>query len=58
LISGPHPEGELTSLIKTVFSSREAIGLVDRLQESEAQTYIDVVHEVRFHSSIPEAWAN
>jgi len=51
LISGPHPEGELASLIETVFSSREAINLVNHLQESDAQAFIDAVHEVR--STIP-----
>ena len=56
LISGPLPQSELASLIETVFSSREAIGLAGCLQESDAQTFIDVVHEVRFHPSIPEEW--
>ena len=54
MISGPHHEGELASLIETVFSSREAINLVNHLRESDAQAFIDVVHEVRFHDSIPE----
>ena len=54
LISGPLPQDELASLIETVFSSREAIGLAGYLQESDAQNFIDVVHEVRFHSPIPE----
>jgi len=58
LISGPHPQGELASLIETVFSSRKAIDLAGFLQESDAQTFIDVVHEVRFRPSIPEEWAN
>ena len=54
LISGVLPQGELASLIGTIFSSRKAINLVDCLQERDAQTFIDVVHEARCHSSIPE----
>jgi len=53
LISGPRPQSELASLIEAVFSSREAIGLADSLQESEAQAFIDVLHEVRFHLPSP-----
>ena len=51
LISGPHLESELASLIETVFSSTGAIGLAGCPQESDARTYIDVLHEVPFHSS-------
>jgi len=58
LISGPHSQDELASLIETIFSSREAIGLVGCLQENDAQTFIDVLYEVCFHSSIPEEWTN
>jgi len=54
LISGPHPQGELASLIETVFSSRKAIDLTGRFQESDAQTFVDIVHEVRFNPSIPK----
>jgi len=54
LISGPHPGGELTSLIEAVFSSTEAICLAGCLQESDAQTFIDILYEVHFHSSIPK----
>ena len=46
LISGDHPQGELTSLIKKIFSSRKAIDAVGCLGESEAQTFIDVIHGV------------
>jgi len=58
LISGPLPQGELATLIETVFSSRETIDLARCLQDSDAQTFIDVVFKVRRHSSIPEEWAN
>jgi len=54
LIGGSHPQGELASLIETIFSGRKAIDLAGCFQESDAQTFIDVVHEVRFHPSIPE----
>lgn len=46
LIGGTHPQSELTSLIETIFSSREAVDLANCLQESDAQTFIDVLHEV------------
>jgi len=31
-------------LIETVFSNRETIDLAGRLQEGDAQTFIDVIH--------------
>lgn len=52
LIGGDHPQGELTSLIEKILSSRKAIDAVGYLGESEAQTFIDVVHGVGYHSSI------
>ena len=52
LIGGDHPQGELTSLIEKILSSRKAIDAVGCLGESEAQTFIDVVHGVGYHSSI------
>jgi len=49
LIRGALPQGELASLIEAIFSSKKAIDMVGCLQEREAQTFIDVVHEVRCH---------
>jgi len=57
-ISNSLPQGQLASLIKTVFSSRETIGLAGYLQESDAQAFIDVVYKVRRHSSTGDEWAN
>ena len=54
LISGTLSQGELASLIETIFSSRKVIDLAGCLQESDVQTFVDVVHEVRCHSFIPE----
>ena len=58
LISGDHPQGEFTSLIKKILSSRKAIDAVGYLGESEAQTFIDVVHGVGYHSPILEEWVS
>ena len=52
LISNDIPQDELASLIETIFSSRNAINMVGRLGECDAQTFVDVVYEVRYHSSI------
>jgi hypothetical protein len=59
LISGGVPEDERTSLIEVIFSSGKTIDMVRRLRRSDAQTFIDVVDEVRYrHSSIPEKWVD
>jgi len=56
LISGALSEGELASLIETIFSNRNAIDLAGCLQGSDVQTFVDVVDEVRCHSFVPEGW--
>jgi len=52
LISGTFPQDELASLIEKIFSSRQTIDLVDCLQESDVQAFIDVIHEVCCRSFI------
>jgi hypothetical protein len=54
LIGGGVPEDERTSLIEVIFSSGKTIDTTRHLQRSDAQTFIDVVDEVRYRSSIPE----
>ena len=49
LISRTTPQDELPSLIETIFSSRKTINMVDPLQDSDAQAFIDVIDEVRHH---------
>ena len=45
---------ELVSLIEAIFSSRRATEIVDGLTGSDAQTFIDVMDEVR-HQAPPSA---
>ena len=52
LINGTIPQGELASPIETIFSSERATDIVGRLSEGDAQTFIDVVYEVSYHSFI------
>ena len=47
LINRTVPQNELLPLIETILSDREAIGMVHRLQESDAQAVIDVIYGVR-----------
>ena len=54
LIGGGVPEGERTSLIAVIFLSGKMIDTVRHLRRNDAQTFIDVVDEVRYRSSIPE----
>ena len=50
LISRTVPRGELASLIGTIFSNKKVVYIVDRLQDGDVQTFIDVIDEVSFHS--------
>ena len=52
LIDGDLPQDERATVIESVFSSQEATDIVGHLQERDPQTFIDVIHEVRYHSSI------
>jgi len=54
LISGGTPLDELALLIEMIFSSEKATGMVGCLRGSDAQIFIDVVGEVRYHSHISE----
>jgi hypothetical protein len=49
LISGAVPQNELASLIETIFSNK-VTDVVDRLQGSDVQTFIDVIDEVWRHT--------
>ena len=46
LISRTVSQSELASLIETIFSYKKVADLVDRLQGSDVQTFIDVIDEV------------
>ena len=55
LISGAVPQDELASLIETIFSNEKVTDMVDRLQGSDVQTFIDVIDAVRHHAlPLPE----
>ena len=51
LIRSPLATHERASLITTIFSNRDEIEMVKRLCREDAQTFIDVIYEVRsfFH---------
>ena len=48
LIARAAPRDELPSLIETIFSGKTDV--VDRLGESDAQAFIDVIDEVCYHT--------
>ena len=54
LISGAASQSERASLIETIFSSRKATDMICHLRGSDIQTFIDVVDEVRYRSSVPK----
>jgi hypothetical protein len=56
LISGTVPQGERASLIEVIFSSWSVTDTVRRLQGRDAQTFVDVVDEARYHSSVRQKW--
>jgi hypothetical protein len=58
LIGGGIPEDERTSLIEVIFSSGKTIDTVRHLRRSDAQTFIDIVDEVRYRSSISGRWVD
>jgi hypothetical protein len=53
LISGAVPQDELASLIETILSSEKVTEMVDRLQGSDVQTFIDALAAVRHHALPP-----
>jgi hypothetical protein len=46
LISRTAPRSELASLIETIFPNKKVADIVDRLQDDDAQTFINVIDEV------------
>lgn len=58
LISGTTTRGERASLLETIFSSRKATKIISRLRGRDAQTFIDVVDEVRYPSPTTEECVN
>jgi hypothetical protein len=53
LINDTVPQAERASLIEASFSSRNVTDMVHRLRGSDVQAFIDVIDEVRYHSSVP-----
>lgn len=56
LISRPVPQDELPSLIEMISSDRKTIEMVDCLQGSDAQAFINVIDGVRYHTLPPRDW--
>ena len=54
LISRTVPQHELLSVIETIFSNVKAADTVKCLEESDAQTFIDIVDEACHRYSITE----
>jgi hypothetical protein len=52
LISGAVPQSERASLIEATFSNRKVTKMVRCLRGNDAQTFIDVVDEVCYRSSL------
>ena len=50
LVSRDVPQDELPSVIEAVISNAKAADIVKCLQESDAQTFIDVMDEARHHA--------
>ena len=58
LISRTVPQHELLSVIETIFSNVKAADTVKCLEESDAQTFIDIVDEACHRYSITEKLAH
>lgn len=50
LINRAIPHDELPSLIEAIFSDGNATEVTDHVRESDAQTFIDAIDEVRHHT--------
>ena len=50
LISRAVPQDKLPSLIETIFSDSDVTKVVDRLQENNAQDFIDIIDDVCRHA--------
>ena len=57
LIDGVLPQDERAMVIDSIFSSQRATDMAIGLQERDAQTSIDAIHEVRYHSFISNGCA-
>ena len=44
------PQDKVPSTIETIFSDGKVTDMIDRLRDSDAQAFIDVIDEVRRHS--------
>lgn len=53
LVSCAVPQDELLALIETIFLDDEATEMINRLRGGDAQTFIDVMDGVRYHSFFP-----
>ena len=49
LINCATPEGGLVSIIEAIFSNEKVSDIVEWLRRDNAQTFVDVVDEVRHH---------
>ena len=49
LINRPIPEDGLISIIEAIFSKEKVSDIVEWLRRDNAQTFVDVVDEVRYH---------
>ena len=58
LISHSLPAHEVIPLIEETFTSKEQIRIIRDLRGDDAQTFVNVIHEVCLVSFLPEAQAN
>jgi len=49
----PQDKDKNAPLIETIFSDRRAIDVIDCLQKSDAQAFIDAIDGVRHHTIFP-----
>ena len=54
LISRTFPSHEVVSLVEGIFEDEEEVRALNDLRGDDAQTFIDVIHEVRFRSPSPK----
>ena len=60
LISHIPPPHQVISLIQAIFTSKDEVNAIGHLRGENAQTFIDVIHEVRLYApSFPrQEWAD
>jgi hypothetical protein len=54
LINGGIPQEVLVLSIEALFSSERAIKMVNDLQRSEAEAFVEAIYEVRLRLTVPE----